>query len=88
MQAEALKGLMEEESLLLDAVLNYELPLEEIVERLSGRRTCENCKAVYHVARQPSQTAGVCDHCAGRLVQREDDRPESVTVRMVGGSGI
>ncbi|HZS96631.1 MAG TPA: nucleoside monophosphate kinase [Terriglobales bacterium] len=82
MQAEALKGLMEEESLLLDAVLNYELPLEEIVERLSGRRTCENCKAVYHVARQPSQTAGVCDHCAGRLVQREDDRPESVTVRM------
>ena len=64
MQAEALKGLMEEESLSLDAVLNYELPLEEIVERLSGRRTCENCKAVYHVTRQPSQTAGVCDHCA------------------------
>lgn len=82
MQAEALKGLMEEESLSLDAVLNYELPLEEIVERLSGRRTCENCKAVYHVTRQPSQTAGVCDHCAGRLVQREDDRPESVAVRM------
>jgi adenylate kinase len=82
LQAEALKGLMEEESLSLDAVLNYEMPLEEIVERLSGRRTCEKCKAVYHVTRQPSREAGVCDHCAGRLVQREDDRPESVTVRM------
>jgi len=81
-QAAALKNLMEEEKLRLDAVLNYELPLGEIVERLSGRRTCENCKAVYHVTRQPSRTAGVCDHCGGSLVQREDDRPESVTVRM------
>jgi adenylate kinase len=82
MQAELLKELMEQERLSLDAVVNYELPLGEIVERLSGRRTCEKCKAVYHVSRQPSQTAGVCDHCGGRLVQREDDRPESVTVRM------
>jgi adenylate kinase len=82
MQAELLKNLMEDEKLPLDAVLNYELPLGEIVERLSGRRTCEKCKAVYHVTRQPSRAAGVCDHCAGRLVQREDDRPESVTVRM------
>ena len=81
-QAESLKRLMAEENLWLDAVVNYELPLAEIVERLSGRRTCENCKAVYHVTRQPSQTAGVCDHCGGRLLQREDDRPESVTVRM------
>jgi adenylate kinase len=82
MQAESLKKLMEEEKLQLDAVVNYELPLGEIVERLSGRRTCENCKAVYHATRQPSQAAGVCDHCGGRLVQREDDRPESVNVRM------
>ncbi len=81
-QAESLKKLMVEEKLSLDAVVNYELPLAEIVERLSGRRTCENCKAVYHVTRQPSQTAGVCDHCGARLLQREDDRPESVVVRM------
>lgn len=81
-QAESLKQLMQDERLSLDAVVNYELPLEEIVERLSGRRTCEKCKAVYHVTRQPSQTQGVCDRCGGRLFQREDDRPESVTVRM------
>jgi adenylate kinase len=81
-QAESLKKLMEEERLSLDAVVNYELPISEIVERLSGRRTCEKCKAVYHASRQPSQTPGVCDRCGGRLFQREDDRPESVTVRM------
>jgi adenylate kinase len=82
MQAEALKSLLEEERLWLDAVLNYELPLDEIVERLSGRRTCEKCRAVYHVTRQPSRGGTVCDHCGGSLMQREDDRPESVTVRM------
>jgi adenylate kinase len=81
-QAECLKHLMEDERLRLAAVVNYELPLAEIVERLSGRRTCEQCKAVYHVTRQPSQTAGACDRCGGHLFQREDDRPESVTVRM------
>jgi adenylate kinase len=82
MQAESLKKLMDEEKLPLDAVVNYELPMEEIVERLSGRRTCENCKAVYHATRQPSKTAAVCDRCGRRLVLRDDDRPESVIVRM------
>ena len=82
MQAESLKHLMESEQLTLDAVVNYELPLGEIVERLSGRRTCENCKSVYHVTQQPSQEEGICDRCGGRLFQREDDRPESVTIRM------
>jgi adenylate kinase len=81
-QAESLKQLLEEERLALTAVVNYSLPLGEIVERLSGRRTCEQCKAVFHVTRQPSRTAGACDRCGGRLYQREDDRPESITVRM------
>jgi adenylate kinase len=81
-QAESLKELMEQENIPLSAVVNYEPPLPEIVERLSGRRTCENCKAVYHVTRQPSRADGVCDRCNGRLYQREDDRPESFTVRM------
>lgn len=82
MQAESLKELMDAESLVLDAVVNYELPINEIVDRLSGRRTCERCKAVYHVTQQPSRLEGVCDQCRGRLFQREDDRPESVSVRM------
>ncbi len=81
-QAEALKAHMESEKLSLSAVVNYELPLDEIVRRLSGRRTCEKCKAVYHLIHQPPKEEGVCDHCGGRLYQREDDRPESITVRL------
>ncbi len=81
-QAESLKQLLEEERLPLTAVVNYSLPLAEIVERLSGRRTCKACKAVFHVTRQPSRTGDVCDRCGGQLYQREDDRPESITVRM------
>jgi len=66
----------------LDAVLSYELPLPEIVDRLSGRRTCSKCKAVYHVTARPPHKEGICDLCAGSLIQREDDRPESIRVRM------
>ena len=81
-QAEALRQLMQDEKLTLTAVVNYELPLQEIVARLSGRRTCEKCKAVFHSVHQPPKVEGVCDRCGGRLFQREDDRPESITVRM------
>lgn len=81
-QAESLKQLMQDEGLALTAVVNYELPQAEIVARLSGRRTCEVCKAVFHVTERPSKTADVCDRCAGKLFQREDDRPESIKVRL------
>jgi adenylate kinase len=81
-QAEALDVLMDEQGVELDAVLNYELPLEEVVARLGGRRTCPGCKAVYHVTARPPRAEGVCDQCAGRLFQREDDRPESIRTRM------
>lgn len=81
-QAEALKTHMESEHLPLTAVVNYELPIDEIVSRLSGRRTCAKCKAVFHITGRPPRTEGVCDNCGGHLIQREDDRPESITVRM------
>ena len=81
-QAEALAGLLAEQGIALDAVLSYELPLERIVARLAGRRTCGQCKAVFHVESIPPKVEGVCDHCGGALVQREDDRPESIRVRM------
>ncbi len=81
-QAEALTRLLEQERLRLDAVISYELPLETIIARLSGRRTCAQCKAVFHVVTRPPRVEGVCDHCGGALVQREDDRPEAVRVRM------
>jgi adenylate kinase len=81
-QAEALSGLLQEEGVGLDAVLSYELPIDQIVSRLAGRRTCEQCKAVFHVESIPSRVEGVCDHCGGKLMQREDDQPESIRVRM------
>ena len=81
-QAEALAQLFDEHHISPKAVINYDLPLDTIVARLSGRRTCSQCKAVYHVESQPSKTPGVCDRCGGKLIQREDDRPEAVRVRM------
>lgn len=81
-QARALTRLLEQEQIQLDAVISYELDLEKIVARLSGRRTCAQCKAVFHVITRPPRVEGICDHCGGALVQREDDRPEAVRVRM------
>jgi len=81
-QAELLKRLMASEGIPLTAVVNYELPLAEIVARLSGRRTCEKCKTVYHATERPPKVAGCCDRCDGKLFQREDDRPESIKVRL------
>lgn len=81
-QAEAFARTMDREQIQLDAVLNYDLPIEKVVARLSGRRTCPGCKAVFHVTSRPPRTAGVCDHCGAQLQQREDDRPEAVRVRM------
>lgn len=81
-QAGALQHLMEAEALQLDAVINFELPASEIVARLSGRRTCANCKAVFHVTSQPPQFADTCDRCGGVLYQREDDRAQAIVVRL------
>jgi adenylate kinase len=81
-QAEALEAMLAERHLALDGVLSYELPLEEIVARLSGRRTCSKCQSVFHVESRPPKTAGICDHCAAALFVREDDRPEAIRVRM------
>ncbi len=81
-QAEALSEILNSRNLPLTAVLNYELPIEQVVARISGRRVCPGCRAVFHVTAQPPSREGVCDHCGEALIQREDDRPESVRVRM------
>ena len=81
-QAEAFARIMDQEQIQLDAVLNYDLPIEKVVARLSGRRTCPGCKAVFHVTGRPPRVEGICDHCGTKLQQREDDRPEAVRVRM------
>jgi len=81
-QAESLQRLLDQEGLQVTAVINYDLPVAEIVERLAGRRTCSQCKAVYHVTERPPELAGRCDLCQGALFQREDDEPESIRVRL------
>lgn len=66
----------------IDVVLYLEVDRETLVERLTGRRTCEECGRNYHVDFDPPETAGVCDDCGGDLIQREDDREEVVTTRI------
>ena len=81
-QAEALVGILKENNVVLDAVLRYELPVEKIIARLSGRRTCSQCEKIYHLEARPPKVAGVCDDCGAELFHREDDRPEAVSVRL------
>jgi adenylate kinase len=81
-QAEALHKILQGENLALTAAIHYELSGDQVVARLSGRRICPDCKASFHVAKQPPQAEGICDHCGVRLIQREDDQPESIRVRM------
>ncbi len=81
-QAKALDQLLENHDLQLTAVFDYELPIEKIIARISGRRTCSNCKVAYHLTDRPPTIAGLCDNCGGKLFQRDDDRPEAVKARM------
>ncbi|MEM9659585.1 MAG: nucleoside monophosphate kinase [Planctomycetota bacterium] len=81
-QAKALDALFKEVNVEIDAVICYDLPLEEIVDRIGGRRTCSVCQAVYHVKARPPSVDGICDQCGAVLLQRDDDRPEAVRVRM------
>lgn len=82
MQAEALAARLERAGLKLDKVVAVMLPDEEIVKRISGRRTCRNCGAMYHVVFEPPAKAGLCDKCGGVLYQREDDAEQTVRERI------
>jgi adenylate kinase len=81
-QAEYLDGLLRSLGRKLERVVSYEVPEEMVVERISGRRSCPKCGAVYHVSQNPPQKTGVCDRDASALVQRPDDKPENVRVRL------
>ena len=65
-----------------DAVILMQPSDEEIMQRMSGRRVCENCGDSYHVTAVPPKVEGVCDDCGGRLVRRPDDEPETVKERL------
>ncbi|MFE3633357.1 adenylate kinase [Streptomyces sp. NPDC059168] len=82
-QAGALDELLESESIKLDAVLDLEVPEEEVVKRIAGRRICRNDSShVFHVTYSPAKREGVCDVCGGELYQRDDDSEETVRTRL------
>jgi adenylate kinase len=81
-QAEALDKMLRNEQAGLDKVLSFYLDENDLVNRLSGRRSCPNCHTIYHTEFSPPKSDGVCDHCRGALMMREDDRPETVRERL------
>jgi adenylate kinase len=81
-QAEYLDGLLRSLGRKLDRVVSYEIAEETVVDRISGRRSCPKCGAVYHLTQNAPKQAGVCDREGAALVQRPDDQPENVRVRL------
>jgi len=81
-QADELGRVLGEKRMPLDRVVNFEVPREAIVRRLSGRRSCPKCQTTYHVDFSPPKKDGVCDRCGELLVQRSDDRREAVETRL------
>ena len=82
-QAEALDRVFHETgSPGLDHVVSFDVPNDQIIRRLSGRRSCPTCQTVYHIDHDPPKLEGRCDKCGGALVQRVDDKPETVESRL------
>jgi adenylate kinase len=81
-QAEALDVMLKNNSLELDSVLLIDVPEDEIIERLTGRRVCVKCGAVYHLKYNPPKTDGICDKCGSQLIQRDDDTEAVVRNRL------
>jgi adenylate kinase len=81
-QAEAFGKRLDENKINLDAVIYLETSEDVIVKRLSGRRVCKKCGAVYHTINMPSKVEGICDKCGGQLYQRKDDTVETIKNRL------
>jgi len=81
-QADALERMLAEHGRHLDAVICLEVQNEELVRRLTGRRTCRLCGAPYHLVSNPPRHADICDACGGELYHRDDDREEAIRARL------
>jgi adenylate kinase len=81
-QAEALDGMLAKQSRKVDRAVLFDVADSELVSRLSGRRTCPKCNSVFHVETQPPKKADVCDKCGSSLVQRDDDKAETIKNRL------
>lgn len=82
-QADALAKMLEDLGIKLDSVINVEVPYEELIGRLTGRRICRSCGATYHMIFNPPKDEGVCDKCGGELYQRDDDTEETAKNRLL-----
>ncbi len=81
-QAEALGVMLKERGEKISKVIAIDVPDEELVKRISGRRTCRNCNEMYHVKFDPPAKPGMCNKCGGELYQREDDHEDTVRNRL------
>ena len=81
-QAECLDAALEKRGEKVDFAIDVEVPDENIVNRMSGRRACVGCGATYHIKYNPTKVDGVCDACGEKLVLRDDDKPETVQKRL------
>ena len=81
-QAEALTRALEANGDSIDYAVNVEVPDENIISRMSGRRACLACGATYHIVHIPTKAEGICDRCGEKLVLRDDDKPETVQKRL------
>ena len=81
-QAEALEKALEAAGQKMDYAIDVDVPDENIIGRMSGRRACLNCGATYHIVSIPPKQEGICDKCGEKLVQRDDDKEETVKNRL------
>ncbi|OUP48933.1 adenylate kinase [Lachnoclostridium sp. An181] len=81
-QAEALDKALESMDQKMDYAIDINVPDENIVNRMSGRRACVDCGATYHIVHAPTKEEGICDNCGGELILRDDDKPETVQKRL------
>ena len=81
-QAEALKELLGRIGVSLDFAVEIDVPREVILDRLTTRRTCVDCGAIYNVKSMPPKVEGVCDKCGGKIVQRDDETEEAISNRL------
>ena len=81
-QAEALDYALNNQNEKIDYAINVEVPDENIIDRMSGRRACVACGGTYHIKYNPTKKEGICDACGGELILRDDDKPETVKQRL------
>ncbi|MHB0915863.1 MAG: adenylate kinase [Thermoleophilia bacterium] len=81
-QAEALDAMLDKLGMPLDAALSVDVPIDDLMKRLTGRRTCKECGQMYNVHFSAPATEGACDKCSGELYQRDDDQEETISKRL------